>query len=150
MEVIALKCFLNVQWSLFFWNFLNVQCSLNLFEGYSTQAKMPCLKFQLSVRMKRKNLPSDEKMKVIDYSNKKPKMEWRVIAEHVSIGKICVSNILRNAKTLQREYKFFKGNCKKVRHGQYHLINEILIAWYNKCASANVFPDDPCWRTKQC
>ena len=74
----------------------------------------------------------------------KSKMERRVIAEHFSIGKICVSNILRNAKTLQREYKFFKGNCKKARHGQYHLINEILIAWYNKCASANVFPDDPC------
>ena len=30
-----------------------------------------------------------------------------------------------------------------MRHGQYHLINEILIAWYKKCASANVFPDGP-------
>ena len=105
---------------------------------------MPCSKFQLSARMKRKNLSLDKKMKVIDYGNKNPKMESRVIAEHFSIGKICISNILRNAKTLQREYKFFKGNCKKVRHGQYYLIYEILIAWYNKCASANVFPDDPC------
>ena len=30
-----------------------------------------------------------------------------------------------------------------MRHGQYHLINEILIACYKKCASANVFPDSP-------
>ena len=52
-----------------------------------------------------------------------------------------MQNILRNAKTLQREYEFFKGNCGKLRHGQYHLINEILIAWYKKCASANMFPD---------
>ena len=30
-----------------------------------------------------------------------------------SMGKNCVSGILRNAKTLQKEYEFFKGNCKK-------------------------------------
>ena len=82
-------------------------------------------------------------MKVIDYANKNFKMGCRVIAEHFSIGKTCVSNILRNAKALQREYEFFKGNCKKLRHGQSHLINEILIAWYKKCASADMFPDDP-------
>ena len=117
---------------------------IKFFEGYSIQAKMPCSNFQLSARMKRKNLSLDEKMKVIDYANKNPKMECRVIAEHFSIGKTCVSDILRNAETLQREYKFFKGNCKKLRHGQYHLINEILIAWYDKYASANVFPDGPC------
>ena len=128
----------------FFRNFLIVQCSLNLFEGYSIQAKMSRSKFQLSVRKKRRNLSLDKKMKkVIDYANKNPKMGCRVIAEHFSIGKTCVSNILRNAKTLQREYEFFKGNRKKLRHGLYHLINEILIAWYKKCASVNVFPDGP-------
>ena len=112
----------------FFFNFSNVQWSLNLFEGYSIQAKMSCSKFQLSARTKRKNVSLDKKMKVIAYANKNPKMGCRVIAEHFSIGKTCVSNILRNAKALQREYEYFKGNCEKLRHGQYHLINEILIA----------------------
>ena len=82
-------------------------------------------------------------MKVIDYTNKNPKLGCQVIAEHFSIEKNCVSDILMNAKTLQREYEFFKGICKNLRHGQYHLINETLIAWYKKFASANVFPDDP-------
>ena len=41
------------------------------------------------------------------------------------------------------EYELLKGNCKKLRHGQYHLINQILIGWYKKCASANEFPDGP-------
>ena len=127
----------------FFRNFSTVQCSLNLFEGYSIQARMSCLKFQVSVRMKRKTFSLDERMKVIDYANKNPKIGCRVIAEHFSIGKTCVTNILRNAKTFQREYEFFKGNCKKLRHRQCHLINEILVAWYKKCASANVFPDGP-------
>ena len=31
--------------------------------------------FQLSARMKRKNLSLDEKIKVIDYANKNPKMD---------------------------------------------------------------------------
>ena len=81
---------------------------------------MLCAKLQLSACMKRKNLSLDEKMKANDYANKNPKMGCRVIAEHSSIGKTCVSNMLRNAKTLQREYEFFKRNCKKVRHVQYH------------------------------
>ena len=71
---------------------------------------MSCSKFQVSARMKRKNLTLDEKMKVIDYANKNPKMVCQVIAEHFSIGKTYVSNILRNIKSLQREYEFFKGN----------------------------------------
>ena len=93
--------------------------------------------------MKRKNLSLDEKMKVIDHANKTPKMGCRVIAEHFSIRKTCVSNISRNAKTPEREYRFFKVHCKNLRHGQYHLINEILIAWYKKFASANEFLDGP-------
>ena len=143
MEGIALKCFSNVQLSLFFLNFSNIQCSLNLFEGYSIQAKMSCSKFQLSTRMKRKNLSLDEKMKVIDYANKNPKIGCRVIAEYFSVGNTCFSNILRNTKAVQREYEFFKVNCKKLRHGQYHLIDEIPIAWCKKYASANVFSDGP-------
>ena len=30
-----------------------------------------------------------------------------------------------------------------MRHGQYHLINEVLIAWYKKRASAHLFPNVP-------
>ena len=143
VEVIALKCFSNVQLSLFFFNFSNIQCSLNLFEGYSIQAKMPCAKFQLSTRMERKNLSLDEKMKVIDYANKNPKTGCRVIAEYFSIENTCFSNILRNTKAVRKECEFFKVNCKKLRHGQYHLIDEVPIAWYKKYASANVFSDGP-------
>ena len=40
---------------------------------------------------------------------------------------------LKKRKTLQREYEFYKGNCKKARYGQYHVINQIFIDWYKKC-----------------
>ena len=84
------------------------------------QGKTPCSKFQLSARMKRKNFDLDEKMKVIEYASKKPKLGCRVILVHFNTGKTSVSNILKKAKTLQKEYEFFKGSCKKMRHGQYH------------------------------
>ena len=117
----------------FFRNFSNAQCSLNLFEDSNIRAKMSRSKFQLSARVKRKNLSLDEKIKAIDYANKNPQMGCRVIVEHSSIRKTCAWNVLRNAKNLQREYEFYKGNCKKARYGHYHVINEILIDWYKKC-----------------
>ena len=123
MEVITLKCTSKFSMKSFFENFLNVQCLLNLFKGCSIKATISCSKFQLSARMKRKNLSLNEKMKVIDYADKNSKLGCRIIADNFSIGKTCVSNILRNTKTLQMEYEFFTGNCKKLRHGQHHLIN---------------------------
>ena len=92
-------------------------------------------KFQFSARMKGENLSLDEKIKIVDYANKNPKMGCQLITEHFITGKTCVSNILRNVKYLQMisnvkclkylqmEYGFFKGNRKKLRYGQYHLIN---------------------------
>ena len=71
-------------------------------------------------------------MKVIEYANKNPKLECRVIAANFNIRKTSASNILKNAKTLQKKYEFFKGNCKQMRHGQYQFINEILTNWYKK------------------
>ena len=51
------------------------ECSMFI-TGNSIQAKMSCSKFQLSARMKRKNLSLDEKMKVIDYVRKKNSKSW--------------------------------------------------------------------------
>ena len=89
-------------------------------------------------------------MNVINYANKNQNMGCRVIwnfsvldTENFSIGRTCVSNVLMNAKVLQGEWEFCKENWKKLRHGKGHLINEILIAWYKKCISTNVFPDGP-------
>ena len=53
-----------------------------------------------------------------------------------------ISNV-KSLKYLRMEYGFFKGNREKLRYGQYHLINEVLIPWYKESASANVFPDGP-------
>ena len=74
-------------------------------------------------------------MKIIEYANKNPTKGCRFIGEHFSIGKTCIANILKNAETLEKEYEFFKGNYKKLKHGQYHVINEILITWYGRCAN---------------
>ena len=125
----------------FFLKFFECSMLIQSFWRLQHSSKDAVLKIQLSASMKRKNLSLDKKMKVIDYANKSANVGCRVIAEHFSIGKTYVSDILLNAKALQTEYEFFKGNCKRLRHG--HWINETLIAWYKKCARANVFPDGP-------
>ena len=110
MEVIALKCFSNVLWSLFSQFF---ECSMFIKSFWRLQhSRKSCSKFQLSARMKRKNLSLDEKMKAIDYANKNPKMGCRVIAEHFSIGKTCVSNILRNGNLFKGNMNFSKEVAK--------------------------------------
>ena len=68
-------------------------------------------------------------------------MGCRKIAEHFSVGKTAVSNILEGGKNLRKGFKFFKGNYKKRRHGKHHVINYILHNWYGKCMRANVYHD---------
>ena len=47
----------------------------------------------------------------LEYANKNQKMGYWVIVEHFNIGNTCASDIFSNAKTPQKEYEFFKGNC---------------------------------------
>ena len=60
-----------------------------------------------------------------------------------SMVTIFFSRLQNSSKDEFWEYELLKGNCKNLRHGQYHLINQILIGWYKKCVSANEFPDGP-------
>ena len=68
-----------------------------------------------------------------------------LVAKQISIGKNFVSHILRNAKALQSEYEFSKGNCKKLNHGQCHSVNEILVAWYKNVPAQMCFQMAKCW-----
>ena len=61
--------------------------------------------------MKQKNLDLDEKVKVIEYASKNHKLKCLVIAAQLNTGKTSASHILNNAKTLQKEYEFFKSSC---------------------------------------
>ena len=104
---------------------------------------MSLSKHQLSAALKRKCLSLDEKIVILDYANEHPKMGCRKIAEHFSVGKTAVSNILKGGKNLRKDFEFFKGNYKKRRHGKYHVINEILCNCYGKYKSGNAYPDGP-------
>ena len=102
---------------------------------------MSLSKHQLSTALKGKRLDRSEKIAISDYANEHPKMGCRQLAEHFSVAKAAISNILKNVKNLRRDYEFLKGNYKKCRHGKDHIINEILYKWYGKCTSGNVYLD---------
>ena len=88
---------------------------------------MSLSKHQLHAALKRKCLSLDEKIVILDYANEYPKMGYRKMAEHFSVGKTAVLKILTD------------GN--KVR--KYHVVYEILYNWYGPCTSANVYLDEP-------
>lgn len=98
---------------------------------------MLCSKFQLSARMKRKNLALDEKIKIIAYANNNPKKgmssDWGTIQDWEDL---CLK-YPKECKNSSNRIWIFQRKLKKI--GQCHLINEILIAWYKKCVSANLF-----------
>ena len=115
---------------------------------------MSLSKYQLSAALKRKCLSLDEKIVILDYANEHPKMGCRNIAEHFSVGKTAVSNILKDGKNLRKDFEFFKGNYKKRPHGKYHVINEILYIWYGSERVRMYILTDPffkkkLWRSKQ-
>ena len=61
---------------------------------------MSLSKHQLSAALKRKHLSLDGKIIILDYASEHPKMGWWKIAEHFSVEKTAVSNILKDGKNL--------------------------------------------------
>ena len=58
-----------------------------------------------------------------------------------SVGKTAIANILKQGKTLIKNFEFFKGTYEKRTHGKYHILNEILYDRYGKCLSSNTYSD---------
>ena len=59
--------------------------------------------------MKRKCLNLEEKIEILDYAAKHPELDSPKLAEHFSVGKTATANILKQGKTLRKDFEFFKG-----------------------------------------
>ena len=79
------------------------------------------IKHQLAASMKRECLNVDEKIEILDYVAEHPELGCRKLAEHFSFGRTAIANILKKGQTLRKDLEFFKGTCKKRRHGKYHI-----------------------------
>ena len=85
--------------------------------GFSKQDTFGFSK-QLIVRMKRKTLKLNEKIKLIDFAKKNPTFGCRKLAEIHGIGKLSVASILENEENIQKELEKFEG---KLRESAYFL-----------------------------
>ena len=65
------------------------------------------------------------------------------MAEHFNVGKTAPTTILKGEKRLREEFEFFNGGSKKRKYGQYHTMNEILFAWYEKWRKCKRLSDGP-------
>ena len=61
---------------------------------------MSLSKHQLSAALKGKCLDLNEKIVIFYYLNEHPKMGCRKLAEHSSVGKTALSDILKDSKNL--------------------------------------------------
>ena len=59
---------------------------------------MSLSKHQLSDSLKRKCLNLGEKIEILDYAAKHPELGCRKLAEHFSVGKTAIANILKQVK----------------------------------------------------
>ena len=89
------------------------------------------------------------------HETKKFRLKWNRLIEDASKNLNCDIGWLWHTLTIEKlvypiswMQKLFKKNLnflkvvvKKMRHGQYNLINEILTNWYKKCTIASLFPD---------
>ena len=87
---------------------------------------MAMSKQKLVAGMKRTRLGLNDKIKILNYLSENSKKGCRDIANQFQIGKTAAATILRDGKKLR---KFFKGDCKTKRTGQFMVINEILYKW---------------------
>ena len=71
-------------------------------------------KHQLSAALKRICLNLDEKVEILDFAAKHPELGYRKLAEHFSVGKPSTANILKQGKTLRKDFEFFKTTYKNV------------------------------------
>ena len=75
---------------------------------------MSLLKHQLSAALKRKCFDLNEKIAILDYANEHPKMGCRKLGEHFSVGKIAISNILKDSKNIRGTTSFSRKAIKSV------------------------------------
>ena len=97
---------------------------------------MSLSKHYLSASMKRKYLNLDEKIEILDYASEHPELDFRKLAEDFSVIKTAIANILKQGKTMRKDFEFFKGAYRKRHDRKHHILNEMLYNWYGKCARA--------------
>ena len=84
---------------------------------------MSLSKHELSASMNRKCLNLYEKCEILDSAAKHSRLGCLKLPEHFSVRKTAIANILKQGKTLRKDFKFFKGAYKKRRNGKYHILN---------------------------
>ena len=72
--------------------------------------------------MKRKYINLEEKIEIFDYTAKHPELGCRKLDEHFFVENTAITNILKQGKTLRKDFGLFKGTKKKRRHGKYHIL----------------------------
>ena len=84
-------------------------------------------KDHLAVKLRKKTLSLDEKVKFLEFAKSNLNFGCRKFAEITKIGKTAAANVLKEEMCIGRQHKLFRENSKKVnRPGKYQKFNDII------------------------
>ena len=78
-------------------------------------------KYQLAGKLSKRTLTLDEKIKLLDFEKKKPSLGCR------AFGETAAASILSKEDKIRKQHELFHEKSKKrIRHGKYQEISDIL------------------------
>ena len=93
----------------------------------SAGINMATNKYQLAGKLSKRTLTLDEKIKLLDFKKKNPSLGCSAIGEKFNIGKTAAASILSKEDKIRKQHELFHEKSKKrIRHGKYQEINDIL------------------------
>ena len=108
----------------------------------SVGINMATNKYQLAGKLSKRTLTLDEKIKLLDFKKKNPSLGCRAIGEKFNLGKTAAASILSKEDKIRKQHElFYEKSKKRIRHGKYQEINDILYEWYKRCCASNIFPN---------
>ena len=108
----------------------------------SVGINMATNKYQLAGKLSKRILILGEKIKLLDFKKKNSSLECRAIGEKFNIGKTVATSILSKEDKIRKQHELFREKSKKrIRHGKYQEINDILYEWYKRCCASNILPN---------
>ena len=85
----------------------------------------------------------EKKAEVIKYAKDHTGIGVRVLVESCGIGKMQVSEILKNKETILAVCESNASTSKKPQLSKYSDVNEKLYKWYTMACSKNIYPGGP-------
>ena len=104
----------------------------------------------LKISLFKKTLSPSEKVQLLDYRKKNPKIGYRDIAEIFKIKKKSAATFIKNEEKFRKKYASFQGNRKRNRRGKFQKLSEAMYRRTQNVVQAICIPQVLSCKKKHC